>query len=312
MLADLLVLLLGLALIVFGADYLVEGASRIARKAGVSQFVIGLTIVGMGTSAPEFVVSMIGAFKGSADIAIGNVLGSNIFNTLLILGVTAFILPIAITKNNFRRDLPVNLGVTLLFLVLGFFDGLSRIDGAILLACFALYIWYCFRFDEHTAEEEEDTSTGKLAVNILLVLGGLAALVFGGRFFVNSATALAYRMGASEKFVAVTILAGGTSLPELATCVVAAVKKKGALALGNIIGSNLFNILLILGCSAVITPLSFAHIKWVDAGVLTASALLLMTAAFTGKNNKIDRLDGGILLAVWVGYLAWLIVNISV
>lgn len=311
MFTDILLLLAGLALIVFGADYLVDGASRIARKAGVSQFVIGLTIVGMGTSAPEFVVSMIGAFKGSADIAIGNVLGSNIFNTLLILGVTAFILPMTITKNNLRRDLPVNLVVTVLFLLLGFFGGLSRIDGAILLVLFAVYLWYCFRFDEHEIEEE-DAPTGKLWINILLVLGGLAALVFGGRVFVNSATALAYRMGASEKFIAVTILAGGTSLPELATCVVAAAKKKGALALGNIIGSNLFNILLILGCSAVVTPLSFASIKWVDAGVLTASALLLIAAAFTRKNYKIDRLDGSILLTVWLGYMAWLIYNISV
>lgn len=311
MLADILLLLSGLALIVFGADYLVEGASFVARRSGVSEFVIGLTIVGMGTSAPEFVVSLIGAVNGSASIAIGNVMGSNIFNTLLILGVTAFILPITITKNNLRRDLPVNIAVTLLFILLGMWGGLSRFDGLIMLLCFALYIWSCFRFDDKSGGEGSDSKSSRLGVNILFILGGLAGLVFGGRMFVNSATALAQLMGASEKFIAVTILAGGTSLPELATCIVAAVKKRGALALGNIIGSNIFNILLILGSSSVILPLSFDSVNLVDVGVLVTSALLLVLAALTGRNGKVDRMDSVLMLGVWAGYMAWLIYNIA-
>ena len=317
MFLQILLLLAGLALIVFGADYLVEGASSIARKFGLSEFVIGLTIVGMGTSAPEMVVSFIGAVHGNADIAIGNVVGSNIMNTLLILGVTAFILPMAITPSNRKRDIPANILVTLLLIILGLehtlfgigTDGLSRIDGSILIAAFLLYMWMSFK-GNHPDEQESGAKQRSIWLAILMVAGGLAGLIFGGNLFVDSATAIAKALGVSDKFIAITILAGGTSMPELATCVVAAAKKKGQLALGNIIGSNIFNILLILGGSALIHPLSFAGMNYVDLGILLVSALALLSALFVGRKNEIDRLDGALFVTIWAAYMAYLITNL--
>ncbi len=315
----IILLLAGLALVVFGADWLVDGASSVARRAGLSEFVIGLTIVGMGTSAPEMVVSLVGALEGNGDITVGNVVGSNVFNTLLILGVTALILPIGITRSNRKRDIPVNIVVTALLMLLGMeytilgigTDGLSRFDGAVLLALFAVYMWISFRSGK-TADQadEEGQKQQKLWLSILMILGGLAALVAGGNLFVNNATGLASALGVSDKFIAVTILAGGTSLPELATCIAAAVKKKGQLALGNIIGSNIFNILLILGTSAVIAPVSFQSINMVDMAVLMASALALGTSIFIGRRNQLDRVDGALFLVIWAAYMAYLIVNL--
>ena len=322
MLLQILILLAGLALVVFGADYLVEGASGIARRFGLSEFVIGLTIVGMGTSAPEMVVSFIGAFHGNADISVGNVVGSNIFNTLLILGITGMLLPMAITPENRRRDIPMNIVVTFLLVLLGFkhtilgigSDGLSRVDGAVLVALFAVYMWMSFRSpgsgqtDDSPAGEE--TKEIKPGWAVLMIVGGLAALIFGGNLFVDSATEIARELGVSDKFIAITILAGGTSMPELATCIAAAVKKKGQLALGNIIGSNIYNILLILGGSALIHPLSFAGISYVDMGVLLLSALVLWTSCLVGKKNMLDRLDGAFLVLIWAAYMAYLIMNL--
>ena len=314
-----ILLLAGLALVVFGADWLVDGASSIARRSGISEFVIGLTIVGFGTSCPELVVSVTGALAGNSDIAIGNVLGSNIFNTLLILGLTAVIMPIAITRANLRRDIPITLAATLLLIGcgmnytlfhLGSGDGMSRAEGIVFLIVFALYIWSCFKFDDKSADNTGDQKTFTLAGSFALVLVGLAGLVIGGKLFVEAATDLASNLGVSDKFIAITLLAGGTSLPELATCVVAAAKKKGQLALGNIIGSNVFNILLILGGSALIHPLSFEHITYVDLGVLLASALVLVSSLFIGEKNKIDRLDGALFLLLWAGYMAYLIVKL--
>ena len=317
MLVQILLLLIGLALVVFGADYLVEGASSIARKFGLSEFVIGLTIVGMGTSAPEMVVSFIGAAQGNADISIGNVIGSNIFNTLLILGITALLLPMPITSGNRKKDIPVNILVTVMLLVLGLkntlfgigTDGLSRVDGGILIALFLGYMILSFR-QKDPVQEEDSSRPIKPWLAVLMILGGLAALVFGGNLFVDSATYVARSMGVSDKFIAITILAGGTSLPELATCVAAAVKKKGQLALGNIIGSNIFNILLILGGSALIHPLSFEGINYVDLGILLASALAILAACRIGKRNQIDRLDGSLFLILWAAYMAYLIINL--
>ena len=321
MLVQILLLLIGLALVVFGADYLVEGASSIARKFGLSEFVIGLTIVGMGTSAPEMVVSFIGAAQGNADISIGNVIGSNIFNTLLILGITALILPMPITQGNRKKDIPVNIFITILLIILGLeltlfgggTDGLSRVDGAILIVLFITYMVLSFRQKDQGQDpvpEEDNSKTVNPWLAAVMILGGLAALVFGGNLFVDSATYIARALGVSDKFIAITILAGGTSLPELATCVASAVKKKGQLALGNIIGSNVFNILLILGGSALIHPLSFTGINYVDLGILLSSTLALLTACWIGKRNQIDRLDGSLFLILWAAYMAYLIVNL--
>lgn len=317
MVTDIILLLTGLALVVFGADYLVDGASAIARRFGLSEFVIGLTIVGMGTSAPEMVVSFIGAFQGNADISVGNVVGSNIFNTLLILGMTGILLPMAITPENRKKDVPMNIIITVLLILLGFkhtvfgigTNGLTRMDGAVLLLLFALYMWQSFTTGAGE-DKADDVKVIKPGWAALMIVGGIAALIFGGNLFVDSATRIARCLGVSDKFIAITILAGGTSMPELATCIAAAVKKKGQLALGNIIGSNLFNILLILGGSALIHPLSFAGISWVDMGVLLVSALSLWSSCLVGKKNVLDRLDGSLLVLIWAAYMAYLIVNL--
>ena len=318
MLLDIILLLAGLALVVFGADYLVEGASAVARKLGLSEFIIGLTIVGMGTSAPEMVVSFIGAAQGNADIALGNVVGSNIFNTLLILGITALLLPMPITKDNRKKDIPMNILITVMLILLGLektifgfgTDGLSRIDGGILLVLFIAYMWKSFAQKEAVPEPAEGEKVISPWLALLMVTGGIAGLIFGGKLFVGHATSIAHALGVSDKFIAITILAGGTSMPELATCVAAAVKKKGQLALGNIIGSNIFNVLLILGGSALINPLSFVGISYVDLGALLVSALALLTCCYVGKRNVLDRLDGALFLLLWAAYMAYLIINL--
>ena len=311
----ILLLLVGLGLIVLGADWLVDGASAIARKAGVSEFVIGLTIVGFGTSCPELVVSLTGAIQGNADISIGNVVGSNIFNTLFILGITSLILPVSMTGENRKRDIPITLGVSLLLIACGMSsslfgigqaDALSRTEGIIFLSVFAAYLFYCFKSDSKGQTVQEEQKSVRMPMAILLVLLGLAGLIFGGDLFVKKATELARTMGVSDKFIAITVLAGGTSLPELATSVVAASKHKDQLALGNILGSNVFNILLILGCSSVITPLSFAGMNPVDAGMLILGSALLLLWAFTGRKCRIDRWEGAIMLLAFAAYYYYL------
>ncbi len=312
-------LLVGLGLIVLGADWLVEGASSIARRAGVSEFVIGLTIVGFGTSCPELVVSLTGALDGNADIAVGNVVGSNIFNVLFILGLTALLCPVTMTEGNRKKDIPVALLVTVLLLVVGLnrtlwgigpADSLSRWEGALFLAIFAAYIAHSFVTGKPTEEDAAETGSRKLWLAVLMVLAGLAGLIFGGNLFVDSATGLARMLGVSDKFIAVTILAGGTSLPELATSLVAALKGRNELALGNILGSNVFNILLILGSSALITPLSLASVTWVDATVLTLSMVLLLLWAYTGRRERIDRWEGALMLLLFGAYYTYLFINL--
>ena len=319
MLTDILFLLLGLLLVIFGANWLVDGASAIARKLHISEFVIGLTIVGFGTSCPELVVSVTGAINGLSDISIGNVIGSNVFNTLLILGLTAVIMPIGITRGNKRRDIPVTLLVTFLLVFCGMSktlfgigneDGLSRIEGIVFLVLFAIYLYSCFKYDEGSSEESEPIKEYKTAVAILLTIAGLAGLLFGGHWFVNSAVNLAHKLGVSDKFIAITLLAGGTSLPELAACIIAAAKKKGQLALGNILGSNLFNILLILGTSATINPVSFSNISLIDVMVLVLSMIMVWLSSYTFKKDKIDRWEGAIFLAVFAAYYVWLFIKL--
>lgn len=312
---NILLLLVGLGLIVLGADWLVDGASAIARRAGVSEFVIGLTIVGFGTSCPELVVSLTGAIQGNADIAIGNVVGSNIFNTFFILGLTALLMPVSITDANRRRDIPITLSVSLLLICcgmsrtlfgLGAADSISRFEGAIFLLVFSSYLWYCFKFDSKEQTEAGEQMPMKLPIAIFAVAAGLAGLVFGGELFVDSATSLARSIGVSDKFIAITVLAGGTSFPELATCIVAAAKHKDQLALGNILGSNVFNILLILGCSSIITPLSFAGMNLVDTAALILSCIMLLLWAYTGKKCRIDRWEGALMLLAFALYYYYL------
>jgi cation:H+ antiporter len=304
-------LLVGLGLIVLGADWLVEGASSIARRAGVSEFVIGLTIVGFGTSCPELVVSLTGALEGNADIAVGNVIGSNIFNVLFILGLTALLCPVTMTQDNRKKDIPLTLTATVLYLAIGLnhslwgigqADSLSRWEGALLLAIFAGYIVHSFVTGK-PAEDAAESKPRKLWIAILMVLAGLSGLIFGGNLFVNSATELARMLGVSDKFIAITVLAMGTSLPEFVTSIVALAKKRSQMALGNILGSNVFNLLLILGVSAVISPTSFARLDVYDYAALFLSIILVWTGVYTGKKDLLDRFDASLLLLVFVGYM---------
>lgn len=308
---NILLLLVGLGLVVLGADWLVNGASSIARRAGISEFVIGLTIVGFGTSCPELVVSLSGAIEGNSDISVGNVVGSNIFNVLFILGLTAMVLPVGMTDKNRRIDIPITLGVTILLIILGITGSMSgpvisRWEGVLMLLVFSAYLFYCFKSDSKDEFSETQRATLSITKSIALTLTGLAGLIFGGDLFVDSATALARQIGVSDKFIAVTILAGGTSLPELATSLVAAIKGKEQLALGNILGSNVFNAMLILGLSSVITPLSFASMTIVDIITLVLSAVLLLIWAYTRRKNRIDRREGAAMLLCYVAYNVFL------
>lgn len=314
-----LILIGGLLLILVGANYLVDGSSSIAKRFGLSEFVIGLTIVGIGTSSPEMVVSFMSAIQGKSDMAIGNVFGSNIFNTLMILGITALISPITITRNNLKKDVPLNILVTVILIILGmnytFFgigdDVINWVDGVILLGIFAWYMWSSFRSDKGDNEEEgEGIVVRNVPISVLMVTGGLAALIIGGRLFVNSATALAQMFGVSDKFIAITIMAAGTSMPELATCAVAALKGRGQLALGNILGSNIGNILLILGGSALITPLSFSGMTPVDIGAVLICSVFILLSAYLFRKKELDRIEGAIFLLCEAAYMWYLISNI--
>lgn len=315
-----LILISGLLLILFGANWLVDGSSSIAKRSGISEFVIGLTIVGIGTSTPEMVVSFLSSFQGKADMAIGNIVGSNIFNVALILGVTALISPLAITRSNLRKDIPLNIITAALLVTLGMNftifgrgeDQLSRLDGAILLIIFSWYLWSSFRSDNNDQKNEDSNITEYPTFkSILLVTAGLASLIFGGRLFVNSATEIAQLFGVSDKFIAITVMAAGTSMPELATCVVAAAKGRGQLALGNILGSNISNILLILGGAAMINPLSFKGMSYMDLGMMLASALFILASAWLFKKSRLDRFEGIILLLMEAGYMWYLVSNLQ-
>ena len=320
MILQFLILLAGLALILFGANWLVDGSSSIAKKTGMSEFIIGLTIVGIGTSTPEMVVSFISSLQGKADMAIGNIVGSNIFNTFVILGITAIISPLIITKESLKRDIPLNIGVTALLIALGMkgtifglgCDTLTRVDGLIMLTIMALYFRMLLKQPKQTdagSDEEETTKVFSTGMSIVLILVGLGCLVFGGKLFVDSATEIALYYNMSEKFIGLTIMAAGTSLPELATSAVAAIKGKGQLALGNVIGSNISNILLILGGSALINPLSFGSMTPVDLGVVITGAIFLFISAFIFKKNMLGRIEGLILLLLEAGYMTWLFMN---
>lgn len=318
MFLQFLILIAGLLLILFGANYLVDGSSSIAKKFGLSEFIIGLTIVGIGTSTPEMVVSFMSSLQGKADMAIGNIVGSNIFNTMIILGITALITPLVITKSNLRKDIPLNIIVTALLILLGMNqtifglgqNQLCRIDGAILLGVFAWYLWSSFKSDSADEDEESQIKEYTGLVSVLLILGGLAGLIIGGRLFVNAATELAKMFGVSDKLIAITVMAAGTSMPELATCVVAALKGRGQLALGNILGSNISNILLILGGASLIRPLSFSGMTAVDLGAVLLSAVFILFSAYAFKKKALDRVEGVILLLMEAGYMWYLIANL--
>ena len=320
LIVDVICILVGLVMILVGSDWLVDGASGVARKYGISEFVIGMTIVGIGTSMPELVSSAISAIGGHGDMALGNVTGSNICNVLLILGVTALISPIGYTKSNIRKDIPLALSVSLFLLLVlyngfglfGGVPGISRVDAMFLLLFFVIFMADSFKSGKQDAvaeefEEVKPMPIGKAAVLIVL---GLAGLVFGGRLFVDHTVNIAEQFQVSEAFISITLMAVGTSLPELATCVVAAMKGKNQLALGNVIGSNIFNILLIIGASGLISPFEIQSISAVDMAMVVVVVAMLWMAALTFKKRELDRVEGAIFLLCYIGYITYLSLNI--
>ena len=311
---EYIILIVSLVGIVFGADFLVAGAVSIARKFKVSDFVIGAAIVGVGTSMPELVVSFIGAVNGNADVAIGNVVGSNIFNVLGILGLTAVLFPVAVDRKNMRFEIPLCIGVSVLLtlLVFNFFNGstatIGRVDGVVLLLLFAFFMWYSFRRDRNVAIVEEPSQEDAIPLwkAILKVVGGLALLITSCDFFVDNAVLIAKSFGVNDAFISLTLIACGTSLPELAASLAAAVKKNTQLALGNIVGSNIFNITLILGLSSQVMPLTSSGITIVDYLVMIGASILPLLFGFRGK---IGRLGGALMVICFIAYNWYLITN---
>ena len=315
-----LFLIISLVGIVFGAEFLVAGSVSVARRYKVSDFVIGAAIVGIGTSMPELVVSFFGALKGNADVAIGNVVGSNIFNVLGILGLTAICFPIAIDRKNMTFEIPFCIAVSVLltFLALNFFNGtlsmISCIDGLILILLFVGYMWYSFARDKNEPtpdpsikgreNDEEIQCILPVWKALLKIVGGLALLITSCDFFVDNAIVIAKSWGVSDAIISLTLIACGTSLPELAASVAAACKKNTQLALGNIVGSNIFNILLILGLSSQVMPLVSADITIVDYAVMIAAAAFPLLFGFRGK---IGRVGGAVMLLCFVLYTWYLI-----
>lgn len=328
-------LILGLLMLVYGADTLVDASVAIAKKAKVPDFIIGLTIIGIGTSAPELFVSVSSALKGMGDVAIGNVVGSNIANIMLILGAAALIHPISMQSTKMSRDIFGGILVAALLAGLCYLPrlwggqpGLCWWQGLIMLCVFAGYFYLVFADGKKksaepskpTARKDEDYRFANLSMWLLpiIALVALAVMLWGGNMFVDSAVEIAKRLGMSEAVIAITIIAIGTSLPELITCIIAASKGNSALALGNVIGSNIFNVLLILGASSLISPLAIGGIKVLDFSVMIGSASLLCLWYYTGKREKdslgkkygyIDRWEGGIFLLLYIAYIVWLLIR---
>lgn len=316
MLLSTLMLVGGLVLLIFGSNWLVDGASDLARRLKISDIVVGLTIVSIGTSSPELIVNLIASYNGNTDIAIGNVVGSNIFNVLAILGVTAIVMPVTVKSNTTWKEIPFSfMAAIVIFFIANdaLFNGypvseISRSDGLILLSFFAIFIAYTFALAiGHNFVPEVNYKKTTVLKSSLLILAGLVALFFGGRYLVLGAVDIALHFGMSESVVGLTIVAGGTSLPELFTSVIAALKKKADIAIGNVVGSNIFNISLVLGVSATIKPLPFNTVNNFDITVMILSSFLMFIFVFTGEGRKIGRFEGGLFVAMYVVYLGFLL-----
>ena len=307
---DILFIILGVWCVLKGADYLTEGAAAVARRMHIPEMIIGLTIVAAGTSAPELFVSVVSALKGTSDMAVGNVVGSNIMNTMLIVGVAAMVAPMNISKNTVRKDLPFTVAASMLLLFLAFDHFLGHVGGFMLLAGFALFMAYSIYSASRSPEPDSNDQVAQMSKlkSAIFVLGGLLLLIVGSNVFVDHASQLALSMGISEGVVGLTVVAGGTSLPELATTVVAARKGQSALAIGNVIGSNVFNILLILGLTATIHPLQIEGITTIDMAVMLLSVSFVWIFCFT--RLKVERWEGATLLVGYLAYLIWLIVSL--
>ena len=292
-----------------GADFLTEGAAALARRVNIPEIVIGLTIVAAGTSAPELFVSLVSALKGTPDLAVGNVVGSNTMNCMLIVGCAAMVAPMTISRSTVKKDIPFAVGASILLMLLALNNFLGRFDGILLLAGFVSFMVYSLRQAKNgqgdaTTEEKQQNPW----LSALYIVLGLVGLVIGSNLFVDHASSLALALGISEGVVGLTVVAGGTSLPELATSVVAARKGQSAIAIGNVIGSNVFNILLILGLTATISPLQIEGITTIDMAVMLLSVILVWL--FSRTRYTVERWEGGLLLVIYIGYLVWLITNL--
>lgn len=310
MLLQFVLLVAGFVLLIKGADWFVEGASKIADKFGIPQIVIGLTIVAMGTSLPEAAVSISAAVKGSADITIGNVVGSNILNVLVILGLTAVIRAVAVKKNTIRFEIPFTIAITVLLAVLGLFDNqVGRMDGVVLWVCFIGYLAYLLwvsKTDKDAIEEVPEAGEKESVLKmIFMVVIGVALIAFGSNISVDAATAIAIGFGMSERLVGLTIVALGTSLPELVTSVTASIKGKADIAVGNIVGSNVFNILFVVGTTALITTVPYAADFMIDSITAVAAMVLLLLCVLPKK--RLGRVGGVLLLVGYLGYFVYLI-----
>lgn len=306
---QVLLLVIGIIVVIKGADWLTSGAVGMAERIGVPQIIIGLTIVAMGTSMPEFFVSLMSAINGTPDLAVGNIVGSDIFNALLIVGCAAMVAPITIQHTTVKKDIPVAVFASLLLMGMTLDGHISRIDAAILFGVFIAYIGITLRgakTEDDTADEEKKPMPVLKAV--MLVVVGLAGLVIGSDVFVDNATSIAHTMGISDAVIGLTIVAGGTSLPELATSVVAAKKGNSGIAIGNVLGSNVFNILMILGITGLITPMTISGITVIDLAMMVISMILLWLFSFT--KYRIERWEGVVLTAIFIGYITWLVANV--
>lgn len=308
--AQVLLLIFGIIVVLKSADWLTNGAVGLATKLGISQIVIGLTIVAIGTSMPEFFVSIVSAIKGTPDLAVGNIVGSNIFNVLLIVGVAATVAPIAIQRATVRRDIPIAIVASIMLTFMMLDDNISRIDALILFAAFIAFIWITLRNSKNDANEK-DASTEKVIPtwkSVLFIIFGLVGLVLGSNIFVDNASSLAHGWGISDAVIGLTIVAGGTSLPELATSAVAARKGDSGIAIGNVLGSNVFNILMILGLTGIISPMHIQNITYIDMAVMVISMALFWLFSFT--KLRVERWEGCVLIACFLGYIMWLVSNV--
>lgn len=313
-----ILLIIGFAFLIKGADLLVDGSASLARRFKISYLVIGLTVVSIGTSMPELLVNLIASFQGNAPIAIGNVVGSNIANILLILGVAALIYPVHVTKGTIWKEIPLSLLAVVLLGIMANdhiidnagYSAITRIDGFVFLSLFLIFMYYVYSIATGEENREEvdikDYSVWKAS---LLIIVGVVGLALGGNWVVDSAVTLAQRFGVSQSFIGLTVVALGTSLPELATAAAAALKHKADIAIGNVVGSNIFNIFWILGLSAVIKPLPFQPQTNIDIGVAVVATFLLFSVMFLGKKHTLNRWEGGVFLTGYLAYITFLVVQ---
>ena len=308
MLLNIVFIIVGVILVLWGADRMTDGAVALAQRMNVPQIVIGLTIVAMGTSAPELFVSFVSALKGTPDLAIGNVVGSNIFNTMLIVGVAAMVAPMAILKSTVKKDMPFAVLASVMLAMLTLDRDISRVDAAILFVLFIGFMIYTLRVAKEgdQADDDEPKDYGVLK-SVCFIALGLACLIGGSNLFVEAASRVAVELGVSDAVVGLTVVAGGTSLPELATSVVAARKGRSAIAIGNVIGSIVFNVLMILGITGIVCPMQMQGITIVDLSVMLGSIVLLWF--FTYTKFKVERWEGAVLTILFLAYMTWLVVN---